>query len=97
MNELRPLPLGRTEFLEWCDRIIAGACIGATRESLQFTLADILLHLGPQEDHKEDIYFIKTMRKYAINQVAISMRQELKDLQAQRIKELQDKEAKAGT
>lgn len=76
--ERRPLPLGRKEFEEWSDRIISGALLSADIRSQKFVLADVLLHLGPTEDHKEDAYFIHTLRKMAVNQVAIMIRDELK-------------------
>ncbi len=80
LNELRPLPLGVKEFHVWSDRIISGACIpGATAESIKFALADQLLHLGPTVDFESDLYFIKCLRKFAINQVADSMRREIRD------------------
>lgn len=90
MLERRPLPLGRKEFEEWSDRIISGALIQADVRSQKFVLADVLLHLGPTEDHKEDAYFIHTLRKMAVNQVAIMIRDELK---AQQQAELKAKEA----
>src|SRR6185312_8563482 len=80
LNEKRPLPLGRKEFEDWSDRIISGACIpGATARSIKFALADQILHLGPTIDHEADIYFIKCLRKFAINQVADAMRHEIRD------------------
>jgi hypothetical protein len=80
LNEKRPLPLGKKEFETWSDRIISGACIpGATPESIKFALADQLLHLGPTVDCETDLYFIKCLRKFAINQVADSMRHEIRD------------------
>lgn len=80
LNEKRALPLGVAEFHEWSDRIISGACIpGATPESIKFALADQLLHLGPTVDFECDLYFIKCLRKFAINQVADSMRHEIRD------------------
>lgn len=80
LNEKRPLPLGITEFHEWSDRIISGACIpGATSESIKFALADQLLHLGPTVDFECDLYFIKCLRKFAINQIADSMRNSIRD------------------
>lgn len=80
LQEKRPLPLGAKEFHEWADRIISGACIpGATARSIKFALADQLLHLGPTVDHEADIYFIKCLRKFAINQVADAMRHEIRD------------------
>ena len=80
MNERRPLPMGVTDFHEWSDRIISGALIpGATAESQKFALADMLLHLGPTESHKEDAFFIHSLRKFAINQVADDMRRRIRD------------------
>lgn len=78
MNERRPLPQGATEFKEWSDRIISGALCPADPESQRFALADLLLHLGPQESHKEDAFFIHSLRKFAVNQVAIEMKNEIK-------------------
>ncbi len=92
LNGKRPLPLGAKEFEEWSDRIISGACIpGATPESIKFALADQLLHLGPTVDFECDLYFIKCLRKFAINQVADAKRHEIRDaakarLEAQKTK-----------
>ncbi len=79
LTEPRELPMGRKAFHEWSDRIIAGAMITADPQSLKFALSDLLLHLGPTESHKPDAFFIHSLRKFAVNQVAIAMRQELKD------------------
>lgn len=84
MLEPRPLPLGRSDFDEWSDRIISGAVIPggeenpeAFKEGQKFALADLLLHLGPTESHKPDAHFIHSLRKFAVNQVAVTMRDEL--------------------
>jgi len=88
MHERRPLPMGRAEFEEWSDRIIAGALIpGATVESQKWTLANLLLHLGPTESHKEDAFFIHSLRKFATNQVADAMRNEIRDAEKARLAE----------
>lgn len=80
LNEKRELPLGVAAFHEWSDRIISGACIpGATPDSIKFALADQLLHLGPTVDFEADLYFIKCLRKFAVNQVADAMRHEIRD------------------
>jgi hypothetical protein len=79
MGEARPLPIGRAEFDAWSDRIISGALLPADHASQKFALADSLLHLGPTESHKPDAYFIHLLRKFAVNQVAHEMRQELKE------------------
>lgn len=44
-----------------------------------FTLSDLLLHLGPTESHKPDAFFIHSLRKFAVNQVAITMRKLIKE------------------
>jgi hypothetical protein len=92
MNEHRPLPLGRAEFEEWSDRIIAGAMIpGATVASQKWTLANMLLHLGPSESHKDDAHFIHGLRKFAVNQVADALRTEIRDSEKARLaKEAED-------
>lgn len=117
MKEPRALPIGKNEFEEWSDRIIAGAMLpvhhlwdeveverirlGLTsgkefqtlmdakvkifHESQKFALADLLTHLGPTESHKPDAFFIHSLRKFAVNQVAVSVRKELHDKAKARI------------
>ncbi len=82
----RPLPLGRKEFMAWSDRIIAAAMIPADVQSQRAALADMILHLGPTEDHKEDAHFIKTLRKVSVNQVAHALFVEIRDETKARIK-----------
>lgn len=84
MSEPRPLPMGREGFHEWADRIISGALLpGGVEdqevflESQKFALANMLMHLGPTESHKPDAHFIHSLRKFAINQVADTIRKEL--------------------
>lgn len=69
--------MGRKEFHRWADRIISGALVSAEVESQKFALANMLLHLGPTESHKPDAFFIHSLRKFAINQVADEIRKEL--------------------
>ncbi len=84
MQEPRPLPLGRAEFEEWSDRIIAGAMITgsdeepeALIEGQKYALANMIMHLGPTESHKPDAFFIHSLRKVVCNQVAHTIFQEL--------------------
>ena len=79
LHEPRPLPIGMTEFEEWSDRIISGAMLTADAESQKFALANELLQLKPTEDHKEDIYFIKLLRKFAVNQIADAARVDIRE------------------
>ncbi len=97
LNEPRPLPMGRLDFHEWADRIISGAILPGGKddqdtfiESQKFALADMLMHLGPTESHKPDAFFIHSLRKFAINQVADAMRKELRDAAKARLKAQED-------
>lgn len=89
MNERRPLPVGIAEFDVWSDRIISGTLLPADNDSMKFALSTMLLHLGPQEDHREDAYFIHSLRKSAVNQIAHAKMKELKDAATKRLEELQ--------
>ncbi len=84
MNEPRPLPMGRQEFEDWAERCISGALLPGGKESREtfiesqkFALSNMLMHLGPTESHKPDAYFIHSLRKFAVNQVADTVRKEL--------------------
>ncbi len=77
LHEPRPLPMGRAEFETWSDRILSGALVEADRDSQKFALANMLMHLGPTESHKPDAHFIHSLRKFAVNQVADTVRKEL--------------------
>lgn len=79
MSEPRPLPLGMSEFEVWADRIISGAQLPADKMSQKFALADMIMHLKPTDDHCNDGYFIKTLRKVAANQIALAKMQEFRD------------------
>lgn len=81
MLERQALPIGKTQFIEWSDRIIKSALIEAETESLRFSLAAMLMHLGPTEAFKEDAFFILQLRKAAVNQTAHSMMTDLKEAQ----------------
>ncbi len=87
MGEPRPLPMGKKEFEDWSDRIISGALIPGVNgedptaliKSQKFALANMILHLGPTESHKPDAFFIHSLRKVVINQIAHSVAQEFRD------------------
>lgn len=79
LNEPRPLPMGQKEFVEWSERIISGALIPCDdRDSLVGALSAMLMQLGPTESHKPDAFFIHSLRKAAVNQVAHANFQALK-------------------
>jgi hypothetical protein len=76
MKELRPLPLGRAEFEEWSDRLIAGAMIQADPISQKKALAEMIMHLKPMQSCCDDAYFIHCLRKGAANEVAFALMKE---------------------
>lgn len=80
MNEPRQLPVGLEEFYSWANRIIGGLPVlaSADKDSQVFALASMIMTLGPQESHKPDIHFLKSLLKGASNQVAYSVIQEIK-------------------
>lgn len=92
----RPLPIGRTQFLEWSDRIIAGAMVEASIRSQRFALAAMLLHIGSVESFKEDAFFIHSLRKGAVNETAQFIMQEIKTEQEAEKKLAEDTAPKFG-
>ncbi len=79
MLEKKPLPIGRTQFEEWSDRIIAGAQVEASSRSLKQALAHMLMHLSPTEAFREDAYFMLQLRNGAVKQTAHMMVQEIQE------------------
>lgn len=93
VQEKQPLPTGVTEFHAWADRIISGAQLVADPDSQKFALANTLMHLGPTTAFESDLYFINTLRKFAVNQVADNMRNDIRDKAKARLA-AQEEEAK---
>lgn len=84
MLERRPLPIGRTQFEEWCARIIKGAGVQSTEESQRYILAERLQHIAPTDAFKEDAYFILQLRTVAVKETAFNMFEEIKRLRDER-------------
>jgi hypothetical protein len=78
LDELRALPIGRDQFMEWSERIISGALVDADHDSQRFALASMVLQLGPNDAFKADKHFVSQLRKVAANQTAHTMAQEFK-------------------
>lgn len=93
--ERKPLPIGKTQFDEWAGRIIKASLVDAKEESLRWTLAAILLSLGPIEAFKPDGYFVLALRKAAVQETAHAMMMEMKQAQAKKIEEQKLAEATA--
>lgn len=76
LQEKHLLPTGVKEFHEWADRIISAACLTATPDSQKYALCGLLTEL-PVSCHAEtDAYFITRLRKHAVNQVAVALREQ---------------------
>jgi hypothetical protein len=83
--------MGMKEFDEWSDRIIGGACIpGATSESQKFALAD-MVNRCTESDFESDGFFIKKLRKSAINQVCVAKMEEIRNSVKERTRRTQSK------
>lgn len=57
----------------------------AYKENLKHALATMIMHLGPTESHKQDAFFIHSLRKAAANQVAHAI---IMEAQAEKQKKL---------
>lgn len=86
MKTPQELPVGVKAFHEWSERIIALAALpsdpkadkNAFYNSQKFALANDLMHLNPNLAFESDAYFAHRLRKYAVNQVADQVRQDIK-------------------
>ena len=92
MNEKRPLPIGRQEFDEWTDRIISGALLPGGKDDPEAfideqkrVLCGMIMHCGPTESHKEDAFFIHSLRKNASNFTAQEIFTELQAKAKERV------------
>lgn len=83
MLERKPLPIGRTQFMEWSDRIIKASLVEADPESLRFILAERMQHIGPTDAFMPDASFILQLRAIAAKETAFLMFQEIKKKRAE--------------
>ena len=71
LREPRPLPMTVPEWEEWADRIVSGALVPADKESQKFAISEMVMHLSPTDDHKEDLYFIKLLLRAHLTKSAM--------------------------
>lgn len=65
------IPVGVTEFNSWADSFSDVYTLPTQdQDSLRFTLASIIMHLGPQAAYKPKVYFLLTLKAAAAKQVA---------------------------
>jgi hypothetical protein len=85
--ERKPLPIGKSQAMEWSDRIIEGAAVEADKETQRFALMGMLMQIAPTEAFKEDAYFMLALRAAAVKQTAHLIAQELKEAHEARRKQ----------
>lgn len=81
------LPVGRTDFDRFCDRLFWVYDL-PTFDSYRESVATMIMHLAPTLHKVPPSYFARSIQKAMANQVAYSVIQELKKKQ----KELETKE-----
>lgn len=76
------LPTGVTAFHEWAESFAEIYDVPTEdKDSIKFTLASIIMHLGPQAAYKSKHYFYLTMTAGAAKQVAGSVFYDIKQKQ----------------
>ena len=76
--EKQPLPVGRSEFHSWAERIIKAAMLPVPVEDQKYILANVIAsNCGPSVAFESDAYFINYLRKAAANQIAVAIRDEI--------------------
>jgi hypothetical protein len=77
LDEMLHLPIGRTQFMEFTDKVIKYAEVDADHDGQRFALADAIVHLPPGKSMEKLGYFVHLLRKIAVNQTCVMMRTEL--------------------
>jgi len=73
------LPTGTEAFHKWSDKLIETYPMPTEdKDSLKFALATTIMHLGPQDHHKANEYFYRTIVAGASKQVAHSVFTDIK-------------------
>lgn len=87
LNQLRgffpsSLPSGMTEFNAWSDSLASTYTLPTQDvDSVRFSLASIIMHLGPSSSHVSKYYFYKMLKAAAAKQVAGAAFYEIKQAQ----------------
>lgn len=87
------LPVGVTEFHAWAESFLEIYDLPTKDvDSVKYTLATILMHLGPQVAYKPKFYFFITMKAAAAKQIAGAVFREIKERQAEAQKAAQNEQ-----
>ena len=83
-----PLPTGASAYEAWLNEIVLLTGQLADEQSLKWVISNEIMRLAPGRDKVPKRYFVKSLRKYAANQVAAWKVQEIKQAQDERAKQL---------
>jgi hypothetical protein len=89
------LPIGRTQFMEFTDKVIKFAEVDADHGGQRFALADAIVHLPPGKSMETLGYFVHLLRKIAVNQTCVMMRAEIHEACKRKIAEEEEAAAQA--
>lgn len=87
------LPVGMTEFNAWLDSILELTGPIADDISLKWVISNEVMRIQSGKDKVAKHYFVRTLRKYAANQLAAATVNLLKEQQDQLIKAAKEKTA----
>ena len=91
-----PLPTGVTAFHAWSDDLQATYILPTEdKDSIRYTLATIIMHLGQQAGNKSKYFFYITLKAAAAKQVAGAVFSEIKEKQRAEAAKAAEEAAKA--
>lgn len=95
MNQIKGLiptavPVGMSEFQTWADSILDTYPLPADSDSIKFSLATVIMHLGPTAAYRSKFYFFLVLRAGMAKQVAGAVFQDIKLKQMARLKAEQE-------
>jgi hypothetical protein len=79
-----PLPVGMTAYNAWLTEVIALVGPVADEQSMAWVISNEIMRLPPGKDRVPKRYFVKSLRKFAANQIAGAKVLELKEKQEQK-------------
>lgn len=89
------LPRGKQEFTDWADSIISAYEPAGTAESVQWSLATMVMRLDPTDARKPKRYFALALHRAAAGEVASYMMREIKESHDARAKAQLEADAQA--
>ena len=89
------LPVGMTQYEAWLDSIVELTGPIADELSLKWVISNEIMRLAPGRDRVPKAFFVKSLRKYAANQIAAVKVLELKQQQETLSKQAEETAKKA--